>query len=237
LICPGLASTRTVSETHRLAFDCATKSRREGVGSGLLNGNAVHEAFTEVVEKIPPHFAVNTIVNDAGEAVDLFSGDWRTAHRTACEFYAARHTIEIAEKRETIIVSCGGFPHDLNMIQAHKALEIASHACADGGTIIFLAECPDGLGRKDFLDWFAAESSERLAERLCENYQVNGQTAWSLLQKTEKFNVQIVTSLSENEMHPMRLHKARDFDAALPKIDLGWKGYILPFGAKFLIKN
>src|SRR6188768_2160325 len=28
LVCPGLASTRTVTSTHRLAFDCETKSRR-----------------------------------------------------------------------------------------------------------------------------------------------------------------------------------------------------------------
>jgi len=237
LICPGLASTRTISETHRLAFDCETKSRRTGVGSGLLNGNAVHEAFAEVVENFQPHFTVNTIVNNAGEAVDLFCGDWQTAHKKACEFYAAQHTIEIAEKRDLVIVSCGGFPHDINMIQAHKSLETASQACTDGGTIIFLAECADGLGRKDFLDWFAAENSERLAERLCENYQVNGQTAWSSLRKAERFNIQIVTSLSENETRPMRLHKARDFEAALTKVDSGKRGYVLPFGAKFLVKQ
>ena len=237
LICPGLASTRTISETHRLAFDCETKSRRTGVGSGLLNGNAVHEAFAEVVENFQPHFTVNTIVNNAGEAVDLFCGDWQTAHKKACEFYAAQHTIEIAEKRDLVIVSCGGFPHDINMIQAHKSLETASQACTDGGTIIFLAECGDGLGRKDFLDWFAAENSERLAERLCENYQVNGQTAWSSLRKAERFNIQIVTSLSENETRPMRLHKAHDFDEALSKIDLGKRGYIMPSGAKFLVKQ
>ncbi len=237
LICPGLASSRTISETHRLAFDRETKSRREAVGAGLLNENAVHEAFTEVVEKIPPHFAVNTIVNDKGEAVDLFGGDWRAAHEKACEFYAARHTINIAEKRELVIVGCGGFPHDTNMIQAHKALETASQACADGGTIIFLAECADGLGKRDFLDWFAAESSERLAEKLCENYQVNGQTAWSLLRKAERFNVQIVTSLPESEMRLMRMSKRGDFNSALSGVVENAKGYILPFGAKFLIKT
>jgi nickel-dependent lactate racemase len=236
LICPGLASTRTVSETHRLAFDCTTKSRREAVGAGLLNGNAVHEAFTEVVEKIPPHFAVDTIVNDKGEAVDLFCGDWHTAHERACEFYAARHTVGIAEKRDLVIVSCGGFPHDTNMIQAHKALETAAQACADGGTIVFLAECGEGIGRRDFLDWFAAENSERLAEKLCENYQVNGQTAWSLLRKTEKFNVRIVTSLAESETRLMRMSKRGDFNAALLEVYENTKGYILPFGAKFLIK-
>jgi nickel-dependent lactate racemase len=236
LICPGLASSRTINETHRLAFDCETKSRRAGVGPGLLKGNPVHEAFTAVVEKINPAFSINTIVNDAGEAVDLFCGDWRTAHEKACEVYASENTFEIAEKRELVVVSCGGFPHDINLIQAHKALETAANACADGGTIIFLAECADGLGRKDFLNWFEAENAEKLAEKLCASYQVNGQTAWSLLKKAERFDVRIITSLPETETRPMRLQKARSSDEILSGIDENKKGYILPFGAKFLIK-
>ncbi len=237
LICPGLASSRTISATHKLAFDCETKSKRENVGTGILDGSAVHEAFTEVAGKLPPTFSVNTITNNKGEAIDLFCGDWISAHRKACESYASLHTIKIDEKRDLVIVSCGGFPHDINMIQAHKALDSASNACADGGTIIFLAECAEGLGRNDFLNWFDAGNSFELAEKLCENYQVNGQTAWSLLQKAEKFNVQIVTSLTENETRPMRLHKARDLEQVLAKIDSVNKGYILPFGAKFSIKN
>jgi nickel-dependent lactate racemase len=237
LICPGLASTRAIAATHRLAFDCEAKSRRGGVDLGTLKGNTVHEAFMETVGKLPPHFAVNTIVNDAGEAVDLFCGDWKNSHERACELYAARHTIEIAEKRDLVIASCGGSPHDINLIQAHKAVETAARACADGGAIILLAECSEGLGRTDFLDWFAAENSQRLAEKLCESYQVNGQTAWNLLRRAERFDIQIVTSLSENETRPMRLRKARDFEAALTKVDSGKKGYILPSGAKFLITD
>ncbi|HEX8733959.1 MAG TPA: nickel-dependent lactate racemase [Pyrinomonadaceae bacterium] len=235
LICPGLASSRTINETHRLAFDCETKSRRKGVGPGLLKGNPVHEAFAEVVAKINPAFSINTFVNDRGEAIDLFCGDWRAAHEKACEIYAARNTIQIAEKREIVIVSCGGFPFDINLIQAHKALETASKACADGGTIIFLAECADGLGRKDFLNWFEAENSERLAEKLCASYQVNGQTAWSLLKKAENFDVRIITSLPESETRRMRLRKALSLDEILSGIDENAKGYIVPFGAKFLI--
>ncbi|MCY7347206.1 MAG: nickel-dependent lactate racemase [Pyrinomonadaceae bacterium] len=235
LICPGLASSRTISETHKLAFDCQTKSRQTGVGAGLLDGNAVHEAFMEIVAKLPPSFAVNTIVNDAGEAVDLFVGDWQTAHKKACEFYAAEHTLEIAEKRDLVIVSGGGSPHDLNLIQAHKALETASNACNEGGTIIFLAECSDGLGRADFLKWFAAENSNALADKLCESYQVNGQTAWSLLRKAERFDIQIITLLPESETRPMRLHKARSLAEIAPLFDENSSGYILPCGAKYHI--
>lgn len=236
LICPGLASAKTVSATHKLAFDCEKKDRREGVGTGLLDGNAVHEAFTEAVEKINPSFAINTIVNDAGNAVDLYCGNWLTSHRKACDVYAAGHTIPIDEKRDLVMVSCGGYPLDINMIQAHKALETASQACNEGGTIILLSECPDGLGRNDFLNWFEAENSEKLAERLCENYQVNGQTAWSLLRKAERFCIRTFTSLSKNETDRMRLMKLERLANVLCDVDNGRFGYIIPFGSKFLTK-
>jgi len=232
LICPGLASARTISATHKLAFDCRTKSRRDGVDTGLLDGNAVNEAFMEIVAKIDPAFAITTVVNEAGEAVDLFCGDWRTSHRSACDAYAAEHSIRIAEKRELVIVSCGGYPHDINMIQAHKSLEAASHVCREGGTIILLAECSDGLGRDDFLKWFDAKNSDALAEMLCEKYQVNGQTAWSLMKKADRFDIRVVTDLTKLDLETMRLSKLEA--TSIPDmINNAAPGYILPSGTKF----
>jgi len=235
LICPGLGSSRTISESHKLAFDCTSKTRREGVGTGKLDGNAVNEAFMEIVAKAAPSFAINTIVNDAGGAVELFCGDWKTSHRAACDAYAAQHTIRITEKRDLVIVSCGGYPLDLNLIQAHKALEAASQACNDGGTIVLLAECSDGLGRDDFLKWFDAETSASLAEMLCEKYQVNGQTAWSLLRKAERFDVRIVTSLDASQVGKMRLKKIDLAVVASLVVENKQSGYIFASGAKFLV--
>ena len=229
MICPGLGSSRTISGTHKLAFDCKTKNRRKGVEVGKLIGNPVHEAFMDVVEKNPPTFSINTIVNDKGDLMDLICGDWKISHEKACDIYTQAHTIKIKEKRDVVIVSCGGFPHDLNMIQAHKALEMASYSCNENGTIIFLAECINGLGRKDFIDWFEAKDSTELANNLCENYQVNGQTAWSLLKKAEKFNINIITDLPQKTCNKMRLEKI----FALKNIDKNKRGYILPLGAKY----
>lgn len=237
LICPGLASAKTISSTHKLAFDCETKTRRDGVGTGLLDGNAVHEAFLEAASMIkPPSFSVNAIVNDSGDVAELFCGDWLKSHRAACDAYAARNTVTVADKRDLVIVSCGGFPYDINVIQAHKALEAASHACRDDGTIILLAECSEGMGRADFVDWFTADDSAALAERLCERYQVNGQTAWSLLTKTERFRVKAITNLEDEEVRKLRIEKV-DAAAAQKEIDSKTNGYILPFGARALIAN
>lgn len=236
LICPGLASEATIAATHRLAFDFETKSRRRGVGAGKLDGNAVHEAFTEICGRVAPAFAVTTIVDETGAAVDVFAGDWRESHRAACDVYAAGHTVEIEEKRDLVVVSCGGAPHDLNMIQAHKALETASAACTDGGTIVLLAECTDGPGRKDFLEWFTARSSEELAENLCRDYKVNGQTAWSLLKKAERFDIRILSSLPESQTEVMRLGKLANHE--IGRISSRFDGgYIIPYGAKFSIAS
>lgn len=233
-VCPGLAATETIEATHMLALDFEKGGRREGVGAGLLDGNAVHEECELVAELASPTFCVNTIVNERKLPVALFCGDWRLAHRAGCEHYLRSHSTTIAEKRDVVIASCGGFPHDINLIQAHKALEMASYGCNDGGSIILLAECRDGLGRPDFLKWFDAPNSHSLEERLRTNYEVNGQTAWSLLTKAERYQVYLVSDLPDEQVRRMRMIPSRSMSDALSRVDGSAEGFVMPRGAGLL---
>ena len=236
LICPGLASTRTITGTHKLAFDSDRMDRREGVGPARLDGNPVHNAFVEAAADAPPSFAVTTVVNDLGEIIDLYCGDWVRSHRAACDAFAEQNLTEITEKRGLVIAGCGGYPHDINMIQAHKALDTASKACAPGGTIILLAECPDGLGRADMIDWFNAADTAEMAARLVEKYQVNGQTAWSIKKKCEDFNVILVSSLPPELAEKMGMAPSGSLSDAIEKAAHWPSGYILTNGARTLIR-
>ena len=233
-ICPGLGSAQTIEATHMLALDFEHGGRREGVGAGMLDGNAVHHECERVAAMIDPAFSINTMVNERAEPEKVFAGHWRTAHRQACDSYVGDHSVRISEKREVVIVSCGGSPYDINMIQAHKALDMAAHACVENGTIIFLAECADGLGRSDFLKWFDSTDSRALENRLREGYQVNGQTAWALLTKTERFRVRIVTNLSAGETRHMRMLPVHALAEGLSEVPAGAKGYIMPRGGALL---
>src|SRR6185369_13263515 len=175
-ICPGLASAATIEASHMFALDFEVGGRRVGVGTGRLDGNAVHEACERVAAMIEPAFGVNTIVNEKGRVVALFCGHWRSSHRVACDYYLNNHSVQIPERRKLVITSCGGSPYDINLIQAHKALDMAAYACEEGGSIILLAECRDGFGRPDFLKWFDEIDSRSLENRLRKGYEVNGQT-------------------------------------------------------------
>jgi len=233
-ICPGLASAQTIEASHMLALDFERGGRRVGVGTGLLRGNAVSEACERVAAVIDPAFLINAIVDRRGRTVRIFAGHWLSAHARACEDYLASHSARIPEKRELVIVSGGGAPYDINLIQAHKALDMAAAACADGGTIVLLAECADGLGRSDFLKWFAAADSSALETRLREAYEVNGQTAWSLLSKAERFRVQLVSKLPDGDVRKMRMNPVSSIDEALSDVGSDVKGYVMPRGAALL---
>lgn len=233
-ICPGLASARTIEATHVLALDFETGGRRAGVGTGLLEGNAVHEECERVAALVAPQFSINSVVDERGRAVRVFAGNWRAAHRVGCDDYLAAHSIQIDELRELVIVSGGGSPYDINLIQAHKALEMAAHACSPGGAIVLLAECRDGLGHPTFHKWFAGPDARSLEARLREAYEVNGQTAWSLLSKAERFNIHVVSELPDEEVRRMHMSPARTLTEALNKIGSKHKGYIMPYGARIL---
>lgn len=230
---PGCASERSVLAHHLLAFDLDTLSQRAGVETGILDGNPIHENIEEAAGMIKPPFLVNTVVDKINHIVAVYTGHWRDAHRRGCEEYAASHSVGVESRRPFMVVSCGGSPSDINLIQSHKAIEHAGGVLEEGGTMIVLAECSQGLGRDDFLDWFVPGGPRATARRLVKNYHVNGQTAWGLRSKAERFRILFVSSLDPGvvrktglEPHPS-LESA--LDAARPR-----HGYILPHAAATL---
>ena len=230
LVCPGLAASETVTATHSLAFDPEIGDRAQGSAPGVLGGNPVHEAFVEAVKLAEPSFCFNTITNEDGEITNLICGHWESSHSRACKEFYDRHTVPIDEKKDLVVVSAGGHPHDINLIQAHKAFEMASYACREGGRILLIAECPDGYGSDDFMNWVTLGDSDKIADRLAGEYVVGGQTAWSLRRKTERFEVSMLTDLDRDVVSGLGIERVDD----LTKATAGKSGYIMPFGASFL---
>jgi nickel-dependent lactate racemase len=233
-ICPGLASARTIEATHVLALDFDSGGRRTGVGTAILDGNAVHEECEKITSMIEPCFGINSVVDDHGRTVRIHAGQWRAAHRAGCIEFLSNHSLRIDGKRDLVVVSCGGYPYDINLIQAHKSLDMAALACKEGGDIVLLAECRDGLGHPRFLNWFDEEDSCALATRLRDAYEVNGQTAWSLLTKAERHRIHLISKLPDDQVRRMRMFPARSLTEGLAAIDNRTPGYIMQRGAAFL---
>jgi nickel-dependent lactate racemase len=189
----------------------------------------VNEDLEEASRLFGPTFLVNTVLGGANRIVALYAGDWHAAHRRGCAEYLETHSVVAAERRPLVIVSCGGAPRDINMIQSHKALEHARVVLEDGGDLVLLAQCADGLGRPDFLDWFVPGGAQATARKLVADYKVNGQTAWGIRWKSERYRVRLVSALDPGVVRRMGMIPQVSLEEALAAAPEG-RGYIIPYG-------
>ena len=97
-----------------------------------------------------------------------------------------------------MLASAGGFPKDINFIQTHKAINNSATFVRDGGQLIILAQCRDGVGSTTLLPYFDMATPEAAFAALLTHYSGNGGTALSMMAKNERISIALVTELDES---------------------------------------
>nr|WP_088536846.1 nickel-dependent lactate racemase [Geobacter sp. DSM 9736] len=238
-ILPGTGSRKSCMASH-----FAVLNPGEGTGkhpfaaTGILDGNPVNQALEEACAMVEPAFILNTVLSPDKRIIAAFSGHWRAAHRAGCAYYAERFSYPLREKADLVLVSCGGYPKDINFIQAHKSMEYASQALKDGGVMVLLAQCRDGYGNSTFFNWFRFHDLREFEAELRRNYEINGQTAYSTLQKAKRFQVVLVSDLPAEEVNAMGMIPQHSLDKALEVAEgllpADYSAYVIPEGGTVL---
>jgi nickel-dependent lactate racemase len=213
---PGVASRTTCMATHFAIFNPPEKGgRNPQARTANLEGNPVHQAILEAAKTIKPDFLLNTVLTTDKQIAKVFCGDLEQAHLAGCQLAQRLYTAPLQQAANLAIVSCGGEPKDINFIQAHKALDYGVQAVRPGGTVILLAACPDGFGNATFFDWFNYEELDAFEKALRNRYEINGQTAWSTLNKARTWRVILISEFNREQTEKMGMEKANHLDEAL----------------------
>jgi nickel-dependent lactate racemase len=213
---PGVASRETCMATHFAIFNPPeTGGRHPAARPANLAGNPVHEAILAAARMLKPDFLLNTVLTADHQIAGVFSGDLEQAHLAGCALARQLYTVPLAQPADLAIVSCGGYPKDINFIQAHKALDYGVQAVRPGGTVILLAACPDGFGNPTFFDWFRYQELDAFEAALRQHYQINGQTAYATLCKARTWRIILVSTLGREATERMGMEKAANLDQAL----------------------
>ncbi|MFQ5640187.1 MAG: nickel-dependent lactate racemase [bacterium] len=235
MINPGCAGYETITRNHALTVDTGSNGLHPNCGSGIIDGNPVQEDLLDSMRYQRVDFLIETLLNEDGEVVDMVAGDVFAAHRKACMWVDQTYRVAIQEKADLVVVSCGGFPKDINLIQSHKSLHNAFQAVRQGGVILLLAECRDGVGSQTFMDWFRHEDEANFVKNMKNHYSLNATTALSLKTKTKQVKVILVSTLPSGLVSHLGMHPAEDIRAGwrLACADLpdSFKCYILPNGS------
>jgi nickel-dependent lactate racemase len=232
-VLPGIASRQSCMASHFAVLNPGEGSGKNPLATtGNLEGNPVHETLVEGCALAKPAFIFNTVLTADKRIIAAFAGQWREAHEAGCRFYREKFAFPLREKSDMVIASCGGFPKDINLIQAHKSMEYAAQALKDGGVMILLAECRDGFGNGTFFSWFRHKSLDEFEAGLRAKYEINGQTAYSLLQKVQRFRTILVSQFPVEQVAAMGMIPAQALDEALVLANSilppEWRCYLMP---------
>lgn len=196
LILPGISGEETILANQRRSLrEDPSDGLSEGCEPGVLDGNPVHEDMVEGASTLPAKvFMVCAVAGAGGEPAFVSAGDMDRAHCVAAAWLRERCTLTLERRHRVVIASAGGYPKDINLLQAHKAIRHASLAVEDGGLLLMAAACPEGIGSGSLEDDFSGGRA-KVPERISRRYTLNSQAAISIHEITGRIEVRIVSEL------------------------------------------
>jgi nickel-dependent lactate racemase len=234
-ILPGCASRATINTNHAMMVERAA-------AAGRIEGNPVRADLEAGAAMIGTDFILNAIVDAAGghhRIVGAVAGDVTAAHRAGCDRVARRGIVPLAQAADVVLVSAGGHPKDIDLYQAQKALDNAAHAVRDGGIVVLVAACPEGLGNHTFEAWMAgADSPGELLARIRREFVLGGHKAAAVAAVLQRAQIYLFSELSEDVTRRCGMvpfaSPGEALAAALAQIGASAQVLVLPQGGSVL---
>ena len=123
-------------------------------------------------------------------------------HEKGCSIVDEKDGVYIDEKADVVIASAGGFPKDINFYQTIKTVTNSVEALKDGGALIVLSECSEGLGGdKDVQDMILNYDNQLDREKsLRERYSISKYVGYYMCEMSERFNFILVSSVIDKSL-------------------------------------
>lgn len=162
-VMPGVASYKTIMANHCGEFVNSPKAI-----AGNLDGNPIHADMLYAAKTAGLKFIVNVILDENKKIIASFAGDCDKAHVKGCEFLTKLVHVPKMPADITIATN-GGYPLDQNIYQAVKGMFAAAASNKEGGVIIIVARCADGVGADHFYNNITGAKSPAAFVERCLN--------------------------------------------------------------------
>jgi len=207
---PGVASYKTIEMNHKLALSDEACSLN-------IQNNPVNEDMVDAMNvlKNVNVFSIQTILTAEHNIYAVTAGDLIKSFNAAIEYANEVFCVPI-KRRGNIVISAAPFPMDIDLYQSQKALDNGKHALEDGGVIIVVSKCRDGVGEKQFLDLLSrAETSKQVFELLDVEYKLGYHKAAKMAQVGIRAEMWMVSDLSDNTIEKAKLKPFKSIQNAL----------------------
>ena len=159
---PALAGLESIRMNHSLALDPRSRILS-------LDGNPVHEDFMEalgIFGRNEDIFSIQLVL-DSEQRVSFASSGHIVQSFMECVERAKDIYVAPVETKADIVISVAKAPLDLDLYQSQKAMDNVKLALKDGGVLILVSRCRDGIGDRGFYDILASSKDAATKGEAC----------------------------------------------------------------------
>ncbi|MDR2159065.1 MAG: nickel-dependent lactate racemase [Treponema sp.] len=206
---PGIAAYRTIEANHKQALSPAARSLS-------LEGNPVHEDMMDALPFVrTPVFSFMTVLDRKQQTATAAAGDLMASFYAAVESARKIFCVPVPSTAD-IVVSVAKFPMDIDLYQSQKAIDNGAAALKDGGTLILVSSCRDGIGDEAYARLLAKASSPADAiEQIRAGYRLGFHKAAKMAAVSGRAAVKAVTELEAEQLKSMFIESVPSPQAAL----------------------
>ena len=231
-IMPGVSTRAAIQSNHSMMV-------RDEACAGKIAGNPIREDIEAAAAIVGVDFILNVVLDEHKKIVKAVAGDLTKAHREGVKFLDSLYQKKIAKEADIVIASQGGAPKDLNLYQTQKALNNAKAAVRQGGVIILVGSCKEGLGEGCFEEWMLkAEEPEDLIRWIRQEFKLGGHKAAAIALTMQKADIYLVSDMAPDFVRSIFMTPfvtVQDaFDAAMKKMGENASVIVMPYGGSTL---
>ncbi|MCQ1536934.1 nickel-dependent lactate racemase [Methanosarcina sp. KYL-1] len=228
-VLPGVSSEESVLTNHKMMIE-------EKAVSGRVD-SPVRQDMEEAAKIFGLDFILNVVLDSKKGIVAAVAGDFIEAHRKGVEAVDSMYKVPV-EPADAVIVSCGGYPKDINLYQANKSLDNATQAVKEGGSIILVAECAEGIGNQVYECWNReCRTPDDAIERFKHCFEFGGHKSAIVAKASKRFKLYLVSKLPEEQTRSAFFTPVADIHEALSAVlseNPDAKIHLMPHGGQTL---
>ena len=234
-VMPGVAGADIVMSNHG-APNLAHPNARWCV----TQGNPVWEEISAATEMCPPHFLLNVTLDASRNVTGVFAGDLAPAHEAAVAQARSQYLFPVPRPFDVVVTTNMGYPADTTLYQAVKGMSVAAEGVREGGAILLVAGCEEGIGSDDYAEGLQAAGSPALLLERILHTETPRHDQWQIQCQAMvqgKARVLVKSLLSDEQAKAAHVEPVEDVSAAVQSLveaaqASGREGsvLVLPFG-------
>jgi nickel-dependent lactate racemase len=218
---PGVCAFKTIEANHSMALDPnSTFGRHPYHPDPAKRTNPLADDMREAMEIMTKDAKVFTlsVISSGRNLVWADAGRLEPVIARGIEVLDETASFRV-DPVSRIIVSPGGYPQDKSLYHAQRGLELTKNAVSDGGEVLFVAECRDGVAppkaTENFYNRLTAPLNDVIAS-ISGQYHLYEHKAYKFAELLNRVSsVKMYTTLAKETVEAAHLTKVDDIQSVI----------------------